>query len=99
MSRNQIIYLALSVLLIVLAFTRVLDGIGSERAEEALQRALATYAIARALNGVISVAQGTELAIEPAGIGVVLTPGEILDPVNDLESAIRVMGDNHVETV
>jgi hypothetical protein len=84
MSRNQIIYLALSVLLIVLAFTRVLDGIGSERAEEALQRALATYAISRALNGVISVAQGTELAIEPAGIGVVLTPGEILDPVNDL---------------
>ena len=84
MSRNQIIYLALSLVLIVLAFTRALDGIGSERAEEALQRALATYAIARALNGVISVAQGTELAIEPAGIGVVLTPGEILDPVNDL---------------
>lgn len=84
MSRNQIIYVALSIVLIVLAFTRALDGIGSERAEEALQRALATYAIARALNGVISVAQGTELAIEPAGIGVILTPGEILDPVNDL---------------
>jgi hypothetical protein len=84
MSRNQIVYVALSFVLIVLAFTRALDGIGSERAEEALQRALATYAIARALNGVISVAQGTELAIEPAGIGVILTPGEILDPINDL---------------
>lgn len=84
MSRNQIIYMVLSIVLIVLAFTRALDGIGSDRTEQALQRALATYAIARALNGVISVAQGTELAIEPAGIGVVLAPGEILDPVNDL---------------
>ena len=84
MSRNQIIYMVLSIVLIVLAFTRALDGIGSDRTEQALQRALATYAIARALNGVISVVQGTELAIEPAGIGVVLAPGEILDPVNDL---------------
>ncbi len=68
----------------MLAFTRVLDVAGYERTEAALQRALTTYAIARALNGVISVAQGTELAIEPAGIGVIFAPGEILDPVNDL---------------
>jgi len=38
----------------------------------------------RGLNGVISVAQGTEIAIQPAGLGVVLAPGEVLDPVNDL---------------
>ena len=36
------------------------------------------------LNGVISVAQGTELALEPAGVGVTFTPGELLDPINDL---------------
>ena len=28
--------------------------------------------------------QGTEVAIEPVGVGVILTPGQILDPVNDL---------------
>ena len=28
--------------------------------------------------------QGTELALAPAGVGLTLTPGEILDPVNDL---------------
>jgi hypothetical protein len=28
--------------------------------------------------------QGTEVALQPAGVGVTLTPGEILDPVNDL---------------
>ena len=41
-------------------------------------------AVARTLNGVISVAQGTEVALEPGGVGVNLTVGQILDPVNDL---------------
>jgi hypothetical protein len=71
-------------LLILLAFSRAIDHLGSDNTEQALVRALATYAVARALNGVISVAQGTEVAIEPAGVGVILTPGQILDPVNDL---------------
>jgi hypothetical protein len=30
------------------------------------------------------VAQGTEIALEPGGVGVMLTPGQILDPINDL---------------
>jgi len=41
-------------------------------------------AIARGFNGAISVAQGTEVAVQPVGIGVTLTIGEILDPLNDL---------------
>ncbi len=45
---------------------------------------LSVYAIARGLNGVISVAQGTEVSVEPMGVGLTLTPGEILDPLNDL---------------
>ena len=73
-----------AVLLALLAFSGAVDQAGNSRTEDALLRALATYGIARALNGVISVAQGTEVAIEPAGVGVILTPGQILDPVNDL---------------
>jgi hypothetical protein len=42
------------------------------------------FAVARTLNGVISAAQGTEVALEPGGVGVVLSVGEILDPINDL---------------
>lgn len=60
------------------------DSLGSEYVDTAFKRALVTYALARGLNGVISVAQGTEVAVQPAGIGVNFTPGEILDPVNDL---------------
>tara|TARA_R110002050_G_scaffold71891_3_gene154768 strand:+ start:169890 stop:170624 length:735 start_codon:yes stop_codon:yes gene_type:complete len=45
---------------------------------------LSVYAVLRGLNAVISMAQGTELAIEPMGVGVTLTPGELLDPLNDM---------------
>jgi cytochrome bd-type quinol oxidase subunit 2 len=45
---------------------------------------LVSFASARALNALISVAQETEIAIEPAGVGVTLAPGQILDPLNDL---------------
>jgi hypothetical protein len=61
-----------------------LDQAAGERTHAALQRALVTFALTRTLNGVISVAQGTELAFQPAGVGVVLSAGEILDPLNDL---------------
>ena len=61
-----------------------LDAAAGRQVDAGLKRALLTFASARALNAVISVVQGTEVAIEPAGVGVVLTPGQVLDPVNDL---------------
>lgn len=67
-----------------LAVTGVADTLGSEYAATALERAFLTWAVARGLNAVISVAQGTEVALEPGGVGVNLTVGEVLDPVNDL---------------
>lgn len=76
-----------TVLIVVIAgvaTSGVIDHVSKDYAEQALKRALTTYAIARTLNGVISVAQGTEVALEPGGVGVIMTPGQILDPVNDL---------------
>lgn len=52
--------------------------------QDSLQRSLSAYALARGLNAIISVMQGTEVAVEPMGMGVTFTPGEILDPLNDL---------------
>ena len=78
---------AATVLLLValgLSWWGALDRAASERTHAALERALVTFALSRTLNAVISVAQGTELAFEPAGVGVVITAGEILDPLNDL---------------
>jgi len=67
-----------------LAWWPSIDAQGSDSVEAAFKRALVTWALARGLNGVVSVAQGTEVAIQPAGVGVNFAPGEILDPVNDL---------------
>jgi len=62
----------------------VLETNADRRLTATLERALVTAAIARGLNGVISVAQGTEIAIQPIGIGITITAGQILDPLNDL---------------
>ena len=83
--KDKRIWLSLAgIAILFLALTKAVDDVSSRYTEDALVRALLTYGVARALNGVISVAQGTEVAIEPAGIGVIFTPGQILDPVNDL---------------
>jgi hypothetical protein len=74
------------VLLLVgtLSLTPVVDERAATDYQQVFQRAFVTFALARTINGVISVLQGTEIALQPAGVGVTLTPGEILDPVNDL---------------
>lgn len=77
--------IALALLLAaVLSLLPVIDQQASKNYESLFQRAFVTFALARTLNGVISAVQGTELALQPAGVGLTLTPGEILDPVNDL---------------
>jgi len=74
----------LFVFIIYLSFSNVLDTVAEEYTEAGIERSLITFAISRSLNGVISVAQGTEVALSPAGVGLTFTPGQILDPVNDL---------------
>ncbi len=69
---------------VMLSLTGILDSGGRAYTDAALKRAVVTFAIARTLNGVISMAQETEFAFEPAGIGVTIMPGELLDPINDL---------------
>ena len=74
----------LFILAITLNLSQSLDTSSKKYIDKAFNRALISFGIAKTLNGVISVAQGTEVAIQPAGIGINLTPGQILDPVNDL---------------
>ena len=81
---TKIVVTLLLLALAGLAQYRPADQQGAAYIKQNLQTSLITFGVARGLNGVISVAQGTELALEPAGIGVNLAIGEILDPVNDL---------------
>lgn len=81
---SRALLVMLTALLVVLSSITTVDRAAREDYESLFHRALITFALARTLNGVISVVQGTELALQPAGVGVTLTPGEVLDPVNDL---------------
>ena len=71
-------------IMVACAWLAPLDSAANQQVDAGLKRALLSFATARALNAVISVAQGTEVAVEPAGVGVVFTPGQVLEPVNDL---------------
>ena len=81
---RRLVFAILIVSVTALAWWPSLDAQGSATVDAAFKRALVTWALARGLNGVLSVAQGTEVAIQPAGVGVNFAPGEILDPINDL---------------
>jgi len=75
---------ALVCVLALLAITQTIDKRAAQPVDEAFERALVTFAVVRGINAIVSVVQGTELAIEPAGVGVILTPGQVFDPINDL---------------
>jgi len=70
--------------MVALSVTKPIDNTSESQLDSALTRAMIGFGLARTLNGVISVAQGTEFAVQPAGVGVNFSPGEILDPINDL---------------
>ena len=81
----------LLLLAVILSSVSSVDRVAEADHKALFQRALITFALARTLNGVISVVQGTELALQPAGVGVTLTPGQVLDPVNDLVERFSVI--------
>lgn len=52
--------------------------------EKFLSKAMVAFGLAKGLNAVISLLQGTELSLTPVGIGINLSIGEVLDPFNDM---------------
>jgi len=76
-----------SIFLIVLVFVSsidVVDNISTKQLDRAFERSVTVFAIARGLNGLISMVQGTEVYATPAGVGVNFAVGQVLDPLNDM---------------
>ncbi len=61
-----------------------LDEGARQATDRVFRQALVTYAAARSLDAAVSLAEGTELALEPGGVGVTISAGEILEPIDDL---------------
>lgn len=76
------------VLAVALCWWPRLNTLADQAVDAGLKRALVSFATARTLHGVISVVQGTELAVQPMGMGVTLTPGRLLTPINELTAQV-----------
>lgn len=90
-NRRSLLLAGFFLLLLAACWSGTLERIARGEAEAALGRVVVAFGLARTLNGAISVAQGTEIALQPAGVGVTLTAGEVLDPLNDLVERFSIL--------
>jgi hypothetical protein len=65
-------------------YIRHIDREAKEYLDDTMKKALVTFAIVRGINAIISVIQDSEVAVSPAGVGITIAVGQILDPINDL---------------
>lgn len=79
MNNQRLMIMVVSVLM-ALSWLNVLDDYGDRYTTHALKQSAASYAVARGINAVVSVLQSTEVSVGFAS----LSPGEALDPLNDL---------------
>jgi hypothetical protein len=73
----------LAALMLLASLLPGLHEAGESRLDDAAGRAVAAFAVARTINGIISVVQEMQFGVS-LGINTAVQPGEILDPLNDL---------------
>jgi len=81
--RKYMMALVAMLLAVAMSWVGVLDRSSGKYVDEALVQAFSTYAVARGINGVVSVLQSVSVG-GSLGVAFDVSPGEILDPVNDL---------------
>jgi len=77
---NKILIAFLSTIIIALALSYTLDVKGKELVDKSFTESVVVFGSAKALNAVISLAQGTELDLPFVTVAI----GEVLDLINDL---------------
>lgn len=83
-SVSRYAFLALLGLLIAITWLPITDHIADADLDAGFNRALVSFGIAKSLNMVISLLQSTQFSAQPLGVGIAISPGELLDPINDL---------------
>lgn len=72
------------IIVLILSLSFEVDKLALSLQDEAFNRALVSFGLAKGLNAVISLLQGTELSFTPIGVGLNFSVGEVLDPFNDM---------------
>lgn len=83
---RAIVALALAIALFLLP-RRQIEGIDSQADryfENAITQAGLSYATCRVINATVSVIGDSQVQLEPAGIGISLAAGKVLDPIDDM---------------
>jgi hypothetical protein len=62
----------------------VLDATTDSYFKESITKAGVSYGVCRIINATVSVIKESSLEVEPAGIGLSLAIGQIVDPINDM---------------
>lgn len=65
-----------------------IDDLSDKYFEESIKKAALAYASVRVVNATVSVIQESQLQLEPAGVGVSLAIGQVLDPINDMSERL-----------
>jgi hypothetical protein len=84
--RTALFTLLASLLLYGASFIKlpVIDEIADDYFSESIRAATISYATARGVNAVVSVVKESHLELAPAGVGVTIAAGQILDPIDDM---------------
>ncbi|WP_419777387.1 hypothetical protein [Malaciobacter marinus] len=77
---NKILLVIFTLIALAVALSLSIDESAKKLVDESFKQAIIVFGSAKALNAVISLAQGTELNLP----FVVVAIGEVLDPINDL---------------
>lgn len=60
------------------------QSFADEYFSQSMQQTLTAYAAVRVLNATVSVVQESQVQVQPAGVGLSLALGQMLDPLNDM---------------
>lgn len=84
---NKLLLAIFTLIALFFAFSFTIDENSKKLVDQSFKQAVIVFGSAKALNGVISLAQGTELNLP----FVVIAIGEILDPINDLVEQFSII--------
>jgi len=62
----------------------VTDKLADDYFSESIKAATVAYATARGVNAVVSVVKESHLELAPAGVGISIAAGQVLDPIDDM---------------
>lgn len=82
-ARKNLMLIPVLALALALLWLKPLDALAERHVETGFQRALTTFAAARALNAILSAVQSASVSVG-VGLGASAHPGAILEPIDDL---------------